>query len=204
MKKATKKRTKQTPRRHGVQSRKRAASACKPIDWIAGEDYDARVEQPCVRPSDIKLRDRHRKDLGDLKALAADINTRGLLHPIVVDLRNTLIAGARRLAAWKLSNFRDQAIPVHTVPLADIVAGEWAENDPRLRKDFTPSEAVAIKRAISTWPSAASSRVRISCAASTSAVSPISLSARSLEGASSPDFQRRIRRSSAIWCARLK
>src|SRR6185437_3360153 len=43
---------------------------------------------------------------------------------------------------------RDEPIPVTIVPLADIVAGEWAENDPQLRKDFTPSETVAIVRAL--------------------------------------------------------
>lgn len=118
----------------------------KPADWVRGEDYNARVEQPSWPANKIKIGERHRKELGDIKALAADINQRGLLHPIVVDLKNNLIAGERRLAAWKISNFRDQAIPVHTVPLEDIIAGEWAENDPALRKNFTPSEAVDIAR----------------------------------------------------------
>lgn len=124
----------------------RSANANKPADWVRGEDYASRVEQPSWPANKIKIGKRHRKDLGDIKALANDINERGLLHPIVVDLKNNLIAGERRLAAWKLSNFRDQAIPIHTVPLDDIVAGEWAENDPALRKNFTPSEAVAIAR----------------------------------------------------------
>ena len=124
----------------------RSASANKPADWERGEDYAARVEQPSWPANEIKIGKRHRKELGDIKALAADINQHGLLHPIVIGLRNNLIAGERRLAAWKVSNFRDQAIPIHTVPLDDIVGGEWAENDPALRKNFTPSEAVAIAR----------------------------------------------------------
>jgi len=96
--------------------------------------------------SEVKVGNRHRKEMGDITALARDINERGLLHPIVVDQKNRLIAGERRLKAWQLSNFREQPIPVHVVPLEDIVAGEWAENDPTLRKNFTPSEAVAIAR----------------------------------------------------------
>src|SRR6185437_6154143 len=98
----------------------------------------------------IKLGTRHRKDLGDVRALARDFNERGLLHPIVVSRRNELIAGERRLAAWQHPDHirRDAPIPVTIVPLAYIVAGEWAENDPQLRKDFTPSETVAIVRAL--------------------------------------------------------
>jgi N6-adenosine-specific RNA methylase IME4 len=126
----------------------RQASANKPSDWVAGEDYNARAEQPSWPPNKIKVGERYRINLGDIKSLAADINERGLLHPIVVDLKCNLIAGERRLAAWKISNFRGQAIPIHTVPLTDLVSGEWAENDPRLRQDFTPSETVEIKRAI--------------------------------------------------------
>ena len=126
----------------------RSASANRPANWAPGEDYRARIEQPSWPADRIKIGKRHRKDLGNVKALAADINERGLLHPIVVDLKHNLIAGERRLAAWKISNFRDHAVPIHLVPLQDIVAGEWAENDPALRKDFSPSEAVAIKQAI--------------------------------------------------------
>jgi N6-adenosine-specific RNA methylase IME4 len=163
-----KKRSKQSPRQRELNNRRKAAarktkrrspkpsvsprsaSANKPAGWVAGEDYSSRVEQPSLPPNRIIIGARHRKDLGDIKALAAGINEFGLIHPIVIDLKNKLIAGARRLAAWQQSNFRDHAIPVHIVPLADIVAGEWAENDPAQRKDFLPSEAVAIKREIET------------------------------------------------------
>jgi N6-adenosine-specific RNA methylase IME4 len=152
--------SKQSPRARALRNRRAATRRVskkprapgkpgrKPIDWVDGEDYNSRAEQPATLPARIKIGTRHRKELGDIEALAADINTRGLLHPIVVDLKGNLIAGERRLAAWKLSNFRNQAIPVHTVPLTDIIAGEWAENDPALRKDFMPTEAVAIKQAI--------------------------------------------------------
>ena len=43
--------------------------------------------------------ERHRRVLGDLDALAANIKDTGLLHPIVVRRDGTLIAGERRLRA---------------------------------------------------------------------------------------------------------
>ncbi len=35
--------------------------------------------------ADIKLGQRHRKDLGDIEALAASIKEVGLLHPVVIN-----------------------------------------------------------------------------------------------------------------------
>lgn len=95
----------------------------------------------------IKIGDRVRKEFGNLAALARSINDRGgLLHPIVITPKNKLIAGERRMRAWALSKFRDDPIPVTVLDVDSIVAGEWDENDPAIRKDFTPSEAVAIAR----------------------------------------------------------
>jgi N6-adenosine-specific RNA methylase IME4 len=95
--------------------------------------------------TDIKVGRRHRKDLGDVAALARSIEETGLLHPIVVAAdRTTLIAGQRRLEAFR--HLGRDTIPAHVVPLADVVRGEYAENV--IRKDFTASEAVDIARAI--------------------------------------------------------
>jgi hypothetical protein len=60
--------------------------------------------------------------------------------------RRELIAGERRLRAWALSRFAGQPIPCHVIDVDAIVAGEWDEN--AQRKDFSPSEAVAIKRTL--------------------------------------------------------
>ncbi len=87
---------------------------------------------------------RHRKDLGDVEGLAASIAEIGLLHPIVIDPQGRLIAGERRLAACKHLGWSE--VPVSIVPLAELARGEAAENFQR--KDFAPSEAVAIKRAL--------------------------------------------------------
>jgi N6-adenosine-specific RNA methylase IME4 len=104
-------------------------------------------DQPTRKPSQIKVALRHRKDFGDLASLARSIDARGgLLQPIVITKDDKLIAGERRLRAWGMSQFKGLPIPVHIVDIDSLVAGEWDEN--AQRKDFTPSEAVAIKRAL--------------------------------------------------------
>ena len=95
---------------------------------------------------EIKRGVRHRKDYGDLDALARSIDEKGLLQPIAITPHGMLIAGERRMLAWPKTKFHDQPIPVHVVNLDEIVRGEWAENADR--KDFTPSESVAIRRAL--------------------------------------------------------
>jgi N6-adenosine-specific RNA methylase IME4/ParB-like chromosome segregation protein Spo0J len=138
-----------TAKRHTPKPLPRSPVTILAADWL---DKGARPMRELLQATlplkAIKVGDRHRKEFGDIAALARDINERGLLQPIVVDRNNKLIAGERRLEAWALSIFRTEPIPVHVVPLKDIVSGEWAENDPALRKDFTPSEGVAIKQAI--------------------------------------------------------
>jgi len=94
--------------------------------------------------ADIIVGERHRKDLGDIKGLARSIADVGLLHPGVVRSDGVLIAGQRRIAAAKLLGWTE--IPATVVDLESIIRGEQAENV--YRKDFTPSEAVAIGRAL--------------------------------------------------------
>jgi ParB-like chromosome segregation protein Spo0J len=102
--------------------------------------------KPTRRLSQIKIGDRHRKDFGDLHALAGSIDREGLLQPVAITPADELIAGERRIRAWPLSKFRDDPIPVHVVDIEEIVRGEWSENSQR--KDFTPSEMVALKRVL--------------------------------------------------------
>lgn len=102
------------------------------------------MNEPTAHIAAIKVGHRHRKDMGDIKELAASIEAVGLLHPVVVNKDLALIAGERRLEACKLLGW--QEVPVTFVPLAEIERGEFAEN--AIRKDFLPSEMVAIKRAL--------------------------------------------------------
>jgi ParB-like chromosome segregation protein Spo0J len=80
-----------------------------------------------------------------LEALAVSISTVGLLHPPLVTKEGVLVCGKRRLRAmreilgWK-------TVPVIVLEVSSIVEGEHAENE--IRKDFTPSERVAIGRPI--------------------------------------------------------
>jgi len=94
--------------------------------------------------ADVVCGTRYRQDLGDLQGLADSIEEMNLLHPIVVTPDMTLIAGQRRIEAYKLLG-RDE-IEATIVDLENPLDGEWAENS--IRKDFTPSEAVAIGRAL--------------------------------------------------------
>jgi N6-adenosine-specific RNA methylase IME4 len=101
--------------------------------------------------SEITVGERHRKDFGDLEALAQSINDRGgLIHPITVRPNKELIAGERRLRAWQLPScrFHDQPIPITIFDIDSVLAGEWDENNPAIRKEFTLTEAVAIGRAL--------------------------------------------------------
>ena len=94
--------------------------------------------------ADIKIGARHRKDLGNIDTLAASIAELGLLQPIVVRPDGELIAGERRLKA--VATLKWSNVPVHVVDIDAIARGELAEN--ALRKDFTPSEMVAISATV--------------------------------------------------------
>lgn len=97
-----------------------------------------------MRPGDITVGEHHRRDMGDIEGLARSIEEVGLLHPVVVTPDGRLIAGRRRLMAASLLGWEEVAVRV--VDLEDIARGEFAENVQR--KDFTPSEAAAIARAL--------------------------------------------------------
>jgi ParB-like chromosome segregation protein Spo0J len=98
--------------------------------------------------SRITVGPRHRKDMGDLESLAASMEACGLLQPVAVRPDLMLVAGARRIkAALMLGWDRIAAHVVHDLTEElDLLQAERDENT--CRKDFTPSEAVAIKRDI--------------------------------------------------------
>lgn len=96
----------------------------------------------------IRLEERYRRDLGDMAGLAESINAEGLMHPVVVTSDLRLIAGQRRLEACKSLGWTD--VPVRlvegTVDAASLLRMERDENT--CRKDMTPSECVALGRAL--------------------------------------------------------
>jgi hypothetical protein len=93
----------------------------------------------------IRVVGRHRKHMGDLDALAVSIATAGLLQPIGIAEDNLLVFGERRLLAVR-DILKRATITARVVRVSSIVAGEYAENE--IRKDFTPSERVAIGKAL--------------------------------------------------------
>lgn len=98
-----------------------------------------------IKITDIKIGNRHRTDMGDLTVLAESIRKEGLLQPIGVTDKLELVFGERRLRAVR-DILKGKTIPARIVNVTSIIAGEYAENE--VRKDFTPSERVAIARTI--------------------------------------------------------
>ena len=106
------------------------------------------IHHPCSKNSrspDIKVGNRHRKDMGDLTSLADSIRQEGLLQPIGVTDKLELVFGERRIRATR-DILKKKTILARIVDVTSIIAGEYAENE--VRKDFTPSERVAIAKAI--------------------------------------------------------
>lgn len=98
-----------------------------------------------LKISDIKVGSRHRKEMGDLTSLADSIRQEGLLQPIGVTEKLELVFGERRLRATR-DIIKKKTILARIVDVTSIMNGEYAENE--IRKDFTPSERVAIAKAI--------------------------------------------------------
>lgn len=93
---------------------------------------------------EIAIGERHRKDLGDLEALADSIERIGLQQAIGLTPQKELVYGERRLQAFKLLGRTH--IPARLVDVNSIVEIEHDENE--MRKAFTPSERVAIGQAL--------------------------------------------------------
>jgi N6-adenosine-specific RNA methylase IME4 len=89
--------------------------------------------------------DRHRKDMGDLTELAQSMADIGLLQPIGVTPDRRLVLGERRLRAAR-DILGWQEIPATIIPIEEIARGEYHENV--IRKNFSLSEMVAIKRSV--------------------------------------------------------
>lgn len=87
----------------------------------------------------IVVRDRIRKDFGDIEELAKDIKENGLINPPVVTPEMELIAGERRLRAMKSLGYPQVEVRVMTVQDAlHQLKLEISENENR--KEFSFSE----------------------------------------------------------------
>ena len=92
-----------------------------------------------VEISKIKIRKRIRKDNGDISGLMASMKQYGLINPIIINSKNELLAGRRRLMAAKRLRWKKIDIKiVYTKDKLDKLNIEMEEN--MLRKDFTQIE----------------------------------------------------------------
>jgi ParB family chromosome partitioning protein len=88
---------------------------------------------------DIVIKKRIRKDLGDIGTLAESFKRFGQLSPIVINKKNVLIAGGRRLEAAKSLGWRTiNAIIIEAPGKLAKLEMEIEENIQR--RDFTAGE----------------------------------------------------------------
>ncbi|MCX7882332.1 MAG: ParB N-terminal domain-containing protein [Brevinematales bacterium] len=94
-----------------------------------------------VKIADIVVKERIRKDLGDIESLKHSIQKHGLLSPIIVTPKNELLAGYRRLTVAKMLGWQEiEAIVYSPRDRVDELEIEIEEN--MTRKDFTPEEVM--------------------------------------------------------------
>lgn len=101
-----------------------------------------------IRIESVRVVGRHRKDLGDIAALAESIKTLDLLNPITITPDNYLIAGQRRLEAFRLLG--RETIPARIADSLDAAVERLrAERDENTsRKPMTPGELVSLGLAL--------------------------------------------------------
>ena len=111
--------------------------------------------------ADVKVGTRFRCDLGDLESLKASLADVGMLQPIGVTADAELVFGERRLEAAKALGW--ETVPAVTIGnLADAAAYLRIERDENAcRKDWTPSELVAVGKAIEKVERAESEKRRL-------------------------------------------
>jgi ParB family chromosome partitioning protein len=93
-----------------------------------------------VSLTDIKVKKRIRKDLGDITSLAESMKRFGQISPILLTKSNVLIAGERRLEAARLLGWRTINAVIAEIP-DDLTQIEYEVEENFQRRDFTPEES---------------------------------------------------------------
>ena len=92
-----------------------------------------------VAIADIKIKKRVRQDLGDIEGLMKSLDLYGLLNPVIINTKNELIAGHRRLEAAKRLGWQNiRVIQIDITDKLSLLELEMEENIQRL--DFTEDE----------------------------------------------------------------
>lgn len=88
---------------------------------------------------EIRIKKRVRQDMGDLKQLMESLQEYGLMNPIIVNKKNELIAGHRRLEAARLLGW--QLIDARVMEKTGAVYNLELEIEENVRrKDLTDEE----------------------------------------------------------------
>jgi ParB family chromosome partitioning protein len=96
---------------------------------------------------DIKVKKRIRKDMGDIPALAESMKRLGQITPIVINKKNRLIAGGRRLEAARSLGWRTINAVIAEVS-GDLAGLELEVEENTQRRDFTAGEMAEANRRI--------------------------------------------------------
>ena len=93
-----------------------------------------------IKISDVKVKKRVRKDLGDLSSLKDSLRSFGLLNPITINSNHELIAGERRLEAAKAIGWESINAIVIASPIDKVHQLEMEIEENNQRKEFTDEE----------------------------------------------------------------
>jgi ParB family chromosome partitioning protein len=96
---------------------------------------------------DIVVKKRIRRDLGDIPTLAESLKRFGQLSPIIINGKNILIAGERRLEAAKYLGWRTINAVVAAAP-GRLARLEMEVEENIQRRDFSPEETAEAARHI--------------------------------------------------------
>lgn len=120
----------------------------RPAEGVDMAEADSGGGMRLVPLNEIKVGDRHRRELGDVASLANSIDDLGLLQPIVVTPHLELVSGLRRIRAVEsLGHDSIEAYIVHGLDeAATRLRAERDENT--CRKAFTPTEEHALYEAL--------------------------------------------------------
>jgi len=94
-----------------------------------------------VRISEIQIKKRIRKELGNINELSESMKIHGLMNPIVLTREYHLIAGFRRLESAKKLGWENIEANIIDAP-TKIKKLEMEIEENIHRKDFTPDEIV--------------------------------------------------------------
>lgn len=97
-----------------------------------------------MKLDEIRIGERFRKDLGDIKGLADSIRSTGLIQAVSVTPENLLIGGQRRIEAVRLLGWEE--IPVRVIDVPDLLSAQRDENE--VRENLTPTDAEAAGKRI--------------------------------------------------------